>query len=117
MVLVAVLTPLMAVALAVAVAAMLPSRYLSTLVLMLMASFGVWFFRRGGRNHDAERPLAEDDDPELFAVVDRLCTMADTPRPEIVLSDQRQPKRANRRDDPTNPHPFLLCNYPRAPER
>jgi heat shock protein HtpX len=80
MVLVSVLTPLMAVALAVAVAVMLPSRYLPTLVLMLMASFGVWFFRRGNRNHDAERLLTEADDPELFAVVDRLYAMADIPR-------------------------------------
>jgi heat shock protein HtpX len=91
MVLVSVLTPLMAVALAVAVAVMLPSRYLPTLVLMLMASFGVWFFRRGNRNHDAERLLTEADDPELFAVVDRLYAMADIPRPGLVLSDQRQP--------------------------
>lgn len=91
MVLVAVLTPLIAVALAVAVAVILPSRYLPTLVLVFMASFGVWFFRRGSRKHGAERLLTEDEDPELFAVLDRLCAMADIPRPELVLSDQRQP--------------------------
>jgi heat shock protein HtpX len=37
------------------------------------------------------RVLAESDDPELFAVMDRLCAVSNMRRPELVLSDQTQP--------------------------
>src|SRR5438270_137579 len=35
--------------------------------------------------------LAKSDDPELFAVIDRLCAISDMPRPELVLSEHAQP--------------------------
>jgi hypothetical protein len=40
--------------------------------------------------------LEEADDPELMAVVARLCALIDIERPDIVLSPQDQPNIANR---------------------
>ena len=37
------------------------------------------------------RVLTEADDPELLAIVDRLCAIADIARPEVRLVNQRQP--------------------------
>lgn len=49
----------------------------------------------GDRSHRPQAVIGQgvdrDDDPELFAIVDRLCALADLPRPDLVLSDQRQP--------------------------
>jgi heat shock protein HtpX len=36
-------------------------------------------------------PLAPDAEPELWAIVDRLCVTADLPRPELVLEESAEP--------------------------
>lgn len=36
-------------------------------------------------------PLAPDEEPELWAIVDRLCVTADLPRPELVVEESHVP--------------------------
>jgi len=91
MVAVAVLTPVVAVALFVAVVVFMPSR----LLWWLFIALGVGAFAQAIRYVDGHQKqlgkvLTHADDPELFAVVDRLCAMADVARPVLVLSPQRQ---------------------------
>jgi heat shock protein HtpX len=91
MVLVAVLTPLAAIALLATVAIVLPSRFLVGLAVALgFGTFARWVVHVN-RTPPEGTALTEHDDPELFAIVDRLCVLADIPRPELVLSNQRQP--------------------------
>jgi heat shock protein HtpX len=91
MVLVAVLTPLTALVLLAAVVIFVPSRFLIGLALALGASAVARLVMYRRQKPPPGRTLTEHDDPELFAVVERLCALADIPRPELVLSDQRQP--------------------------
>lgn len=91
MVLVAVLTPLTALSLLAAVAMLLPSRLLAGLAVALGIGMTVRMVAYRNAETGPGRVLTERDDPELFAVLDRLCAMADIRRPELVLSDQPQP--------------------------
>jgi heat shock protein HtpX len=91
MVLVAVLTPLAAIVLLAAVVIFLPSRFLLGLAIALTIGTVVRLLAHRKRKPPPGATLTEHDDPELFAVVDRLCALADIPRPGLVLSDQRQP--------------------------
>lgn len=91
MVLVAVLTPLAALGLLAAVVILLPSRFLGGLAFALCigaVARGVTHYRR---KQPPGRVLAPSDDPELFAVIDRMCALAGLLRPELVLRDERQP--------------------------
>lgn len=91
MVLVAVLTPLTALALLAAVVILLPDRFLLGLAIALGVGLVVRLVVHRKRKHLPGRVLHESDDPDLFALIVRLCALADIPRPELVLSDQRQP--------------------------
>jgi heat shock protein HtpX len=86
MVLVSVLTPLTVVALLALCVLIFPLK----LTLGLAAvSFFAWRALRSDRRA-AEHLLADGEEPELQAVVARLCVAADLPRPEIVVHDERQ---------------------------
>jgi heat shock protein HtpX len=89
MVLLAVLVPSFALGALAAIVIFLPGHFL----VLLAIGLGVGIVVRGYRHITRTRPeeqLSEHEDRELFAIVDRLCAMVDIPRPEIVLSDQRQ---------------------------
>jgi heat shock protein HtpX len=88
MVAVTVLTPLV-VAVAIAlVVLLLPLKFaLGVGGVTLLGLIVVW----SDRDDEAdERALAEGDKPELQAIVDRLCALADLPRPRILLHDEQQ---------------------------
>lgn len=91
MVAVGVLTPVVAIGLFVAVVLLMPARMLWWLTIAL----GIGAFARAMAYVNAQQErgkvLTAADDPELFALLDRLCALADVPRPVVVLSDQRQP--------------------------
>jgi heat shock protein HtpX len=91
MVLVAVLTPLTVLALLAAVVFLLPTRFLGGLAFALGIALCIRVGAHAIRKQPPGRVLRERDDPELFSLVDRLCALADLPRPQLVLSDQRQP--------------------------
>jgi heat shock protein HtpX len=90
MVLVSVLTPVTALALLAALIIVFSGWQRFLLVVGLCVGLVVTVSRML-RNPPDGRLLAESDDPELFAVMDRLCAMSDMPRPELMLSDQAQP--------------------------
>jgi heat shock protein HtpX len=89
MVLVAVLNPLIALALLAAVFVFTPSRYVFGLVVGLIVGTAVRVCKRSKR--PPGRVLSGPDDPDLFAILNRLCALADIARPEVVLSDEAQP--------------------------
>jgi len=90
MVLVSVLTPVGALALLAVLVIVLSGWQRLLLVLGLCVGL-VATVSRMLREPPDGRVLAESDDPQLFAVIDRLCAISDMPRPELVLSDQTQP--------------------------
>ncbi len=92
MVLVMVLTPLFTLAAIAAVVLLLPGRYLGVAAIPVIISVCLTFtIARRRTRQPRGRRLTENDDPELVAVVDRLCAMADIARPELWLSTQSQP--------------------------
>jgi len=91
MVLAAVLTPLMVLALLVVAVIMFPGRQVAWLVLALVVGSGVTFTAYRKQRPPPGTVLAEVDDPALFGVLSRLCGLADIAPPEVVLSEQRQP--------------------------
>jgi heat shock protein HtpX len=91
MVLVAVLTPLISLAL-LALLFFLPATFQMGIVIALAIGFASWAVSYSNhRNKLVGRVLTEADDPELLETVDRLCAIADIPRPEVRLVAQRQP--------------------------
>jgi len=91
MVLVAVLTPLVSLAL-LALLFFLPTTFQLGIVIALtigVISWAVSYSNHRGTLHG--RVLTEVDDPELLETVDRLCAIADIARPEVRLVNQRQP--------------------------
>ena len=89
MVLVAVLNPLIALGLLAAVFAFTPSRFVVGIVFGLVVGAAVRIYQATKR--PPGRVLSERDDPDLFAILNRLCALADIALPEVVLSDQAQP--------------------------
>jgi len=89
MALVAVFTPLLVIAIVVGAILALPNPFQFVLagVIVCGATMATWERNRlaGGA------VLREQDAPELFATVDRLCAVADLPRPELVLERESQP--------------------------
>jgi len=90
MVLASVLTPVSALALLAAMFVVLPTWWRQVLSVGLCAGLVLTVSRMRREPADG-RVLVASDDPELFAVVDRLCAISDMPRPELVLSEQSQP--------------------------
>jgi heat shock protein HtpX len=91
MVLVAVLTPAIALGLLVAVALALPGRQLIWIIVALGVGSATTVIAYRNRKPPPGVVITENDDPDLVALLDRLCGLADMARPELVLSDQRQP--------------------------
>jgi len=89
MALVAVLNPVVALGLLAAVFAFTPSRFVLGLVFGLIFATAVRIYQVSKR--PAGRTMSERDDPDLFAILNRLCALADIARPEVVLSEQSQP--------------------------
>ena len=58
---------------------------------MIVTAIGVMVTLRERRAASSAEVLSEPDAPELFATVDRLCAIADVPRPEIVLEHEQEP--------------------------
>src|ERR1700722_3810514 len=91
MVLVSVLTPLLSLCL-LALLFFLPTTFQLGIVIALTIGFLSWVVSYSNRRtSQLGRVLTEADDSELLGVVDRLCAIADIPRPEVRLVDQRQP--------------------------
>jgi heat shock protein HtpX len=88
MVLVSVLTPVVVVALMALCVLALPGKLV--LGLLAVSAFGLVVTVRDDRRRSTERLVAEGEEPELVAVVDRLCVLADLPRPEIAVNEERQ---------------------------
>ena len=91
MALVAVLTAVMPVVLLAALVVFLPRHFLVGLAIALALGVIVRVVAHARRKAPDGTVLAERDDPELFAILDCLCVLADLPRPDVVLSRQRQP--------------------------
>ncbi len=91
MVLVAALTPLLSVGL-LALLFLLPPTFQMGIIIAL--TIGVVSWAVSYSNHRGRllgRALTEADDAALLETVDRLCAIADIPRPEVRLVNQRQP--------------------------
>ena len=81
-------------------------RYLGALGLILIAGFLVaqWFFSdRVALFSMGGREVSPEEAPELHAMIDRLCALADMPKPKVAIADSdvpnafatgRSPKRA-----------------------
>src|ERR1700733_344789 len=91
MVLVTILTPLVALGLLAVVIAFTPSRWLLGLIVGLMVGVFARAIKHVKTANESFRPLSDREDPELFGILDRLCALADMPRPSVILSDQAQP--------------------------
>jgi heat shock protein HtpX len=91
MVLVTILTPLVALGLLAVVIAFTPSRWLFGLVVGLMIGVFARAIKHVKTANESVWPLSDRADPELFGILDRLCALADMPRPSVILSDQAQP--------------------------
>ena len=85
----AVFTPLVVLAALAAVVWVAPVRLL--IGLGLAAVVGIFLAVRERAEAAEGREVSPADAPELHAVVERLCVVADLPKPRIVVEDERQP--------------------------
>jgi heat shock protein HtpX len=89
MVLASVLTPLLVLAAAAAVVLLAPAKVI--VFFALAVAIGVFLAISSFRSEESSWPLAAHDTPELHALVERVCAMADLPKPVIVRVPERQP--------------------------
>jgi len=89
MVVVAVVTPALVFAALAACALWLPHKLLIGLGVGLAIGLVATLAER--TDHGDFELLEAGEEPELQGIVDRLCVVADLPRPEIALVDERQP--------------------------
>lgn len=89
MVLAAVLTPAVVLAALAACALLLPLKVLAGIVIAAAVGIGSAAAERR-RSADA-RVLHPGEEPALQAAVQRLCLLADLPRPDVVVSEERHP--------------------------
>jgi heat shock protein HtpX len=71
-----------------------PVRYLGGLGLVLIAGFLVaqWFFSdRLALYAMGGREVSPQEAPELHAIIDRLCALADMPKPKVAIADSDVP--------------------------
>src|SRR3954451_17225490 len=85
----AILTPLIVLALVVAVVDVAPPKLLGGMAVATIA--GIVAAVKARKRVESTRPLRPDEHPELHATVERLCVLADLPRAEIVVDDEKQP--------------------------
>jgi heat shock protein HtpX len=88
MILAAVATPVIVFACLAALAALAPMRVDIGVAIAALVGIGMVLHDRAQR--PAPKLLTETDAPALHATVDRLCVLADLPKPEIVLENERQ---------------------------
>jgi heat shock protein HtpX len=89
MVVAAVSTPLIVLACVAGVVVFAPLRIAGG--VGLAAALGIGGTLRERRNRPGAKPVTVAEEPELHAVVDRLCVVADLPKPEIVVEPEKQP--------------------------
>jgi heat shock protein HtpX len=89
MVATAVLTPLFVLAGLVAVVALMPPKI--AIVVAIAAIVGTSMVLRERRATGPARELSVAEAPELHAVLERLCLLADLPKPALVVEPERQP--------------------------
>jgi len=85
----AVFTPLVVLAAVAALVWVAPVKLL--IGLGLAAVVGIFLAVRERAEAAEGREVGPADAPELHAVVERLCVVADLPKPRIVIEDERQP--------------------------
>jgi heat shock protein HtpX len=85
--------PVAVVAVVAAIVIFLPRGWLLALIFGVAGGTLVRLLNhfRHGRTPLDGHVLEPDEDPELFAMVDRLCALVDIARPEIIASELRQP--------------------------
>ena len=89
MILAAVTTPLIVLACAAAIVALAPLKIVGAFAIAAAIGIGGAITER--RNRPPVRPVSPAQAPELHAIVDRLCVLADVPKPEIVIEPEAQP--------------------------
>ena len=89
MVVAAVLTPLVVLAAVAAVVLLLPMKF--AIAVGIAAVIGIARAVRARNEMDRGRSLARESAPELHDAVERLCALADLPKPDLVLEEERQP--------------------------
>ena len=89
MLLAAVCTPLIVLACAAAIVALAPFKLVAAFAIAAAIGIGGSITER--RNRPRAEPVTPAQAPELHAIVDRLCVLADVPKPEIVIEPERQP--------------------------
>jgi heat shock protein HtpX len=89
MVLAAVSTPLIVLAAAAAIVALAPLKIVAAFAIAAAIGIGGTITER--RNRPPAKPVSPAQAPELHAIVDRLCVLADVPKPEIVVEPEAQP--------------------------
>ena len=60
-------------------------------IVALAAAIGIGGAIRERRDRPSGEPVTPAQEPELHAIVDRLCVVADLPKPEIVVEPEPQP--------------------------
>jgi heat shock protein HtpX len=83
------LTPLIVAAVVAAVALLAPLKV--ALGVLIAGALGASFAVAAWRRDEPARSLSREETPELHAVVERLCLLADLPRPRLFLDAERQP--------------------------
>jgi heat shock protein HtpX len=89
MVVAAVCTPLIVLACVAAVILLAPLKVAAA--LGVAATIGIGASIRERRRRPQAQPVTPAQAPELHAIVDRLCVVADLPKPEIVIEPEDQP--------------------------
>ena len=89
MVLAAVGTPAIVLGCLAAIVLVAPLKIIGAVALA--AVIGIGGTLRERRDRPQAQPVAPHEEPELHAIVDRLCVVADLPKPEIVVEPEAQP--------------------------
>ena len=89
MVLAAVSTPLIVIAAVAAIVWLAPAKIIGGVAVACV--IGVVGSVRERNRREPARAVSPAEAPELHAIVDRLCVVADLPEPEIVIEPEEQP--------------------------
>jgi heat shock protein HtpX len=85
----AVLTPLVVLACLAAVVLVAPTKLV--IGVGIAAAIGIRGAMKERERRPRAQPVSVEEAPGLHAVVDRLCVLADLPKPEIVIEPEKQP--------------------------
>jgi len=89
MLLAAVGTPAIVLACLAAIVLFAPLKVIGVVALAVVVGIGGAIRERRGR--PSAQPVSSGQEPELHAILDRLCVLADLPKPEIVVEPEPQP--------------------------